>query len=43
VIRTTQKTQPNPQAVAAYEEVYPHYRGLYYALKPTFDAVSQSS
>ncbi len=43
VIRTTQQTRPNPQAVAAYEEVYPHYRGLYYALKPTFDAVSQSS
>jgi xylulokinase len=39
VIRTGQRTRPNPGDVEAYEKSYPHYRELYHALKPTFDAM----
>jgi xylulokinase len=30
-------TAPQPEAVATYARLYPAYRGLYHALKPTFD------
>jgi xylulokinase len=39
-IHVTGSTQPNPTAVAEYERWYGVYRGLYPALKPTFDAVA---
>ena len=38
-ITVTGSTQPQADAVAAYERWYGIYRGLYPALKPTFDAV----
>lgn len=38
VIELTGSTKPS-ENVAAYEEMYQHYRGLYPALKPTFDAL----
>ena len=38
-ISVTGSTRPNPAAVATYERSYQLYRGLYPALKPTFDAV----
>jgi xylulokinase len=41
VIRTSQSTRPNSQAVEVYEKIYPLYKDLYYALKPTFDSVGQ--
>ena len=39
-IRTVESTQPQPATVDRYAELYPLYRGLYPALKPTFDAVA---
>jgi xylulokinase len=39
-IHVTGSTQPDPTAVAEYERWYSLYRGLYPALKPTFDAVA---
>ncbi len=39
-IHVTGSTQPNSAAVAEYERWYQVYRGLYPALKPTFDAVA---
>ncbi len=39
VIHTTDTTLPNPSAVQVYQKAYPLYQNLYYALKPTFDAV----
>ncbi len=39
-IHVTGSTQPNPAAVTEYERWYQVYRGLYPALKPTFDAVA---
>jgi xylulokinase len=39
-IHVTGSTQPNPTAVAEYARWYGVYRGLYPALKPTFDAVA---
>jgi xylulokinase len=39
-IHVTGSTQPNPTAVAEYERWYGVYRGLYPALKPTFEAVA---
>jgi xylulokinase len=39
-VRVVSSTQPNPEAVAIYERLYPLYRGLYGALKPTFDALA---
>jgi xylulokinase len=39
-IHVTGSTQPNAAAVAEYERWYGIYRGLYPALKPTFDAVA---
>ncbi|MEM7532807.1 MAG: xylulokinase [Chloroflexota bacterium] len=39
VIRITGNTSPNAEAAAQYEEAYALYRGLYPALKPTFDSV----
>jgi xylulokinase len=38
-ISITGSTRPNPPAVATYERAYRLYRGLYPALKPTFDAI----
>jgi xylulokinase len=39
VIQTTDSTTPGP-ASATYEEMYPLYRGLYPALRPSFNAVA---
>jgi xylulokinase len=39
-IHVTGSTQPNPESVAEYERWYGVYRGLYPALKPTFNAVA---
>jgi len=39
-IHVTGSTQPQPDVVAEYERWYQVYRGLYPALKPTFDAVA---
>lgn len=39
-VRVVSRTQPQPDAVAAYDKLYPLYRGLYPALKPTFDALA---
>lgn len=39
VIHTTASTQPQPIAVESYAKLYPLYRDLYPALKPTFTAV----
>jgi xylulokinase len=38
-VRVVSSTRPDGQAAAAYERLYPLYRGLYPALKPTFDAL----
>jgi xylulokinase len=39
-IRVVSRTTPRQEAVAVYQELYPLYRGLYWALKPTFDALA---
>ncbi len=39
-VRVVDSTSPQPEAVQAYEALYPIYRGLYHALKPTFDALA---
>ncbi len=39
-VRVVSRTQPDPAAVAVYERLYPSYRALYAALKPTFDALA---
>jgi xylulokinase len=39
-IQTVDSTQPQPAVVRRYAELYPLYKGLYPALKPTFDAVA---
>ncbi len=39
-IRLTGSTAPGPASVT-YEEVYPLYRGLYPALRPSFNAMAQ--
>jgi xylulokinase len=39
-IHTVESTRPQPAAVRKYAELYPLYKGLYPALKPTFDAVA---
>ena len=39
-IRVVSRTTPEPQAAAVYQKLYPQYRGLYGALKPTFEALS---
>jgi xylulokinase len=39
-VRVVSSTAPQPDAVAVYEKLYPSYRALYPALKPTFDALS---
>ncbi len=38
-IKVVSATAPQPKQVAVYNELYPLYRGLYPALKATFDAV----
>ena len=38
-VRVVSSTTPEPAAVAAYDKLYPLYRGLYGALKPTFDGL----
>lgn len=35
----TGRTEPNPEAVAAYDAAHAHYRALYPALQPTFAAL----
>ena len=39
-IHTTGSTTPGP-ASATYEEMYPLYRGLYPALRPSFNAIAR--
>jgi xylulokinase len=41
VVKIVDRITPRAAQVAAYEELYPLYRGLYPALKPTFQAVAQ--
>ncbi len=38
-IKVVSATSPQPAQVKVYNDLYPLYRGLYPALKPTFDAV----
>ncbi|MGC9396281.1 MAG: xylulokinase [Anaerolineae bacterium] len=38
-IKVVSATSPQPAQVKVYDDLYPLYRGLYPALKPTFDAV----
>lgn len=42
VIQIQHKTHPDPSAVSVYEANYPLYQGLYWALKPTFDAIGSN-
>ncbi len=39
-IRVISSTAPQPDAVMVYQRLYPSYRALYRALKPTFDALT---
>ena len=39
-IKVVNATAPQPALVKVYADLYPLYRGLYPALKPTFDAVA---
>ncbi len=39
-VRVVDSTSPQPEAVKVYQQLYPLYRGLYHALKPTFDALA---
>ncbi len=39
-IKVVSATAPQPAQVEVYDALYPLYRGLYPALKPTFDAVA---
>jgi xylulokinase len=39
-IKIVNRVEPQPQAVQAYNDFYPVYRGLYGALKPTFDTLT---
>jgi xylulokinase len=39
-IKVVSATSPQPEQVKVYDALYPLYRGLYPALKPTFDAVA---
>ncbi len=40
-IRIVARTEPQQANIAAYDALYPLYRQLYPALKPTFDAVAE--
>jgi xylulokinase len=40
-IQVTGSTQPGP-ARAAYQDIYPLYRELYPALRPSFNAIAQT-
>jgi xylulokinase len=39
-VEVVSRTRPDPARVSAYESLYPLYRGLYPALKPTFEGLS---
>ena len=39
-VHVVSRTEPQPATVAAYDRLYPLYRSLYPALKPTFDALT---
>jgi len=39
-IKVVDRVEPQPEQVAVYDTLYPLYRGLYPALKPTFDRLS---
>jgi xylulokinase len=39
-VKIVDRTTPQPEHVTAYDALYPQYRALYPALKPTFDAVA---
>jgi xylulokinase len=40
MVRKVDQTDPNPDAVQVYEELYPAYQGLYPALKNSFHALA---
>lgn len=40
-VRVVESTEPQADLVTRYDELYPQYRVLYPALKPTFDAVAK--
>ena len=40
IIKVVDRVEPQAAQVAAYNQLYPLYRGLYPALKPTFDQVA---
>ena len=40
-VKVMNTTQPQPAVVQAYQEIYPIYRALYPALKPTFQSLSK--
>jgi sugar (pentulose or hexulose) kinase len=42
-IAVTGRDEPDPSWVEAYDTLYPRYRELYAALKPTFDALSSGA
>ncbi len=42
-IAVTGRDEPDPSWAKAYDTLYPRYRELYAALKPTFDAVSSGA
>jgi xylulokinase len=41
LVKVVDRVTPQPDQVAAYEALYPLYRGLYPALKPTFEALGE--
>jgi xylulokinase len=42
-IRVVSRTEPQADQVTTYNELYPLYRDLYPALKPTFQAVADEA
>ncbi|MGC9523450.1 MAG: xylulokinase [Anaerolineae bacterium] len=42
IVKVVDRVEPQPSQVAAYEALYPLYRGLYPALKPTFDEIGDA-
>ncbi len=42
IVKVVDRIAPQPSHVSAYDELYPLYRGLYPALKPTFDEIGEA-
>ncbi|HVG17857.1 MAG TPA: xylulokinase [Blastocatellia bacterium] len=40
-VRTQNRVTPSDKTMTVYEELYPHYRNLYAALKPTFNGLAK--